>query len=83
MTRADILFLLCSLLFQKLHIMKTDPKALTEDEINKFVRLDIDPDSITWARGTGGKTSSREIKCRGGGIAGRVRIGRSLAHAWA
>ncbi|XP_066485696.1 C-1-tetrahydrofolate synthase, cytoplasmic isoform X2 [Tiliqua scincoides] len=35
---------------QKLHIMKTDPNALTVDEINKFVRLDIDPDSITWQR---------------------------------
>ncbi|KAJ6650335.1 hypothetical protein lerEdw1_013382, partial [Lerista edwardsae] len=33
---------------QRLHIMKTDPKALTDDEIKKFVRLDIDPDSITW-----------------------------------
>ncbi|XP_034960390.1 C-1-tetrahydrofolate synthase, cytoplasmic isoform X1 [Zootoca vivipara] len=35
---------------RRLHIEKTDPKALTDDEINKFVRLDIDPDSITWQR---------------------------------
>ncbi|XP_060610302.2 C-1-tetrahydrofolate synthase, cytoplasmic [Anolis sagrei] len=35
---------------QRLHIKKTDPEALTNDEINKFVRLDIDPSSITWQR---------------------------------
>ncbi|XP_061468349.1 C-1-tetrahydrofolate synthase, cytoplasmic isoform X1 [Rhineura floridana] len=35
---------------QRLHIEKTDPEALTDDEINKFVRLDIDPDCITWQR---------------------------------
>ncbi|XP_026526039.1 C-1-tetrahydrofolate synthase, cytoplasmic [Notechis scutatus] len=35
---------------QRLHIMKTDPATLTNDEISKFVRLDIDPDSITWQR---------------------------------
>nr|XP_056707489.1 C-1-tetrahydrofolate synthase, cytoplasmic [Euleptes europaea] len=35
---------------QRLHIKKTDPDTLTEDEIKKFVRLDIDPESITWAR---------------------------------
>lgn len=34
----------------KLGIIKTDPNTLTEDEIRKFVRLDIDPDSITWQR---------------------------------
>jgi methylenetetrahydrofolate dehydrogenase (NADP+)/methenyltetrahydrofolate cyclohydrolase/formyltetrahydrofolate synthetase len=34
----------------KLGIAKTDPNELTEEEISKFVRLDIDPDSITWRR---------------------------------
>jgi len=33
---------------QKLGIDKTDPNELTEDEIHRFARLDIDPDSITW-----------------------------------
>jgi len=36
---------------QKLGITKTEPDELTEDEIRRFVRLDIDPDSITWQRG--------------------------------
>ncbi|XP_069590057.1 C-1-tetrahydrofolate synthase, cytoplasmic [Ranitomeya imitator] len=35
---------------KRLGIEKTDPTALTEEEIAKFVRLDIDPDSITWQR---------------------------------
>lgn len=35
---------------QKLGINKTDPNDLTEDEIHRFARLDIDPDSITWRR---------------------------------
>ncbi len=35
---------------KKLGIDKTDPNDLTEDEISRFVRLDIDPDSITWRR---------------------------------
>lgn len=35
---------------QKLGIKKTDPDALTEDEIHRFARLDIDPDTITWRR---------------------------------
>ncbi|MFC2028620.1 formate--tetrahydrofolate ligase [Chloroflexota bacterium] len=34
----------------KLGIDKTDPNDLTEEERSKFVRLDIDPDSITWRR---------------------------------
>jgi len=28
------------------------PDELTEDEVRRFVRLDIDPDSITWQRGS-------------------------------
>jgi methylenetetrahydrofolate dehydrogenase (NADP+)/methenyltetrahydrofolate cyclohydrolase/formyltetrahydrofolate synthetase len=36
---------------QKLGITKTDPNELTEDEIARFVRLDVDPDTITWQRG--------------------------------
>ncbi len=35
---------------QKLGIDKTDPNDLTPEEISRFVRLDIDPDTITWRR---------------------------------
>lgn len=35
---------------KKLGITKTDPNELTEDEIHKFARLDIDPETITWRR---------------------------------
>ncbi|MCB8981205.1 MAG: formate--tetrahydrofolate ligase [Ardenticatenaceae bacterium] len=35
---------------KKLGIDKTDPNELSEKEISKFVRLDIDPDTITWRR---------------------------------
>jgi len=35
---------------RKLGVEKTDPKELTEEEISKFVRLDIDPDTVTWQR---------------------------------
>ncbi|KAF5097283.1 hypothetical protein D0Z03_001441 [Geotrichum reessii] len=35
---------------KKLGIDKTDPNELTEEEISKFVRLDIDPETITWKR---------------------------------
>ena len=35
---------------KKLGIHKTDPNELTEDEIHRFARLDIDPDTITWRR---------------------------------
>lgn len=35
---------------KKLGIDKTDPNDLTEEEISRFVRLDIDPDTITWRR---------------------------------
>jgi methylenetetrahydrofolate dehydrogenase (NADP+)/methenyltetrahydrofolate cyclohydrolase/formyltetrahydrofolate synthetase len=35
---------------QKLGITKTRPEELTEDEVKRFVRLDIDPDTITWQR---------------------------------
>ena len=37
-------------MYQKLGIEKTDPDSLTEDEVKRFVRLDIDPDTITWQR---------------------------------
>ena len=36
---------------QKLGITKTNPDELTDEEVTAFVRLDIDPDSITWQRG--------------------------------
>uniref|UniRef100_A0A8C5R248 formate--tetrahydrofolate ligase n=1 Tax=Leptobrachium leishanense TaxID=445787 RepID=A0A8C5R248_9ANUR len=35
---------------KRLGIMKNDPRTLTEEEISKFVRLDIDPATITWQR---------------------------------
>lgn len=35
---------------KKLGIDKTDPASLTEGEIRRFARLDVDPDTITWKR---------------------------------
>lgn len=35
---------------KKLGIEKTNPDELTEDEIRRFARLDIDPETITWKR---------------------------------
>jgi len=35
---------------KKLGITKTNPNELTEDEIHRFARLDIDPETITWRR---------------------------------
>ncbi len=35
---------------EKLGIAKTDPDELTKDEIHRFARLDIDPETITWRR---------------------------------
>ncbi|MCJ1362882.1 tetrahydrofolate synthase [Acarospora aff. strigata] len=35
---------------KKLGIQKTNPDELTEEEISRFARLDIDPDTITWRR---------------------------------
>ncbi|KAI8973692.1 formate--tetrahydrofolate ligase-domain-containing protein [Mycotypha africana] len=35
----------------KLGIQKTDPSELTAEEIARFVRLDVDPATITWQRG--------------------------------
>jgi methylenetetrahydrofolate dehydrogenase (NADP+)/methenyltetrahydrofolate cyclohydrolase/formyltetrahydrofolate synthetase len=35
---------------KKLGITKTDPNELTDDEIHRFARLDIDPETITWRR---------------------------------
>ncbi|XP_067900569.1 monofunctional C1-tetrahydrofolate synthase, mitochondrial isoform X2 [Heterodontus francisci] len=34
----------------RLGIQKKDPRALTPEEVTKFVRLDIDPPTITWQR---------------------------------
>lgn len=34
----------------KLGISKTNPDELTPEEVRRFARLDIDPDSITWRR---------------------------------
>jgi len=33
---------------QKLGIDKTNPDDLTEEERSKFVRLNIDPEKVTW-----------------------------------
>lgn len=35
---------------KKLGISKTNPDELSEDEIHRFARLDIDPETITWRR---------------------------------
>ncbi|CRK41553.1 hypothetical protein BN1708_008489 [Verticillium longisporum] len=35
---------------KKLGIDKTNPDDLTEEEISRFARLDIDPETITWRR---------------------------------
>eukprot|EP00741_Cyanophora_paradoxa_P023229 tig00021579_g22436.t1 len=35
---------------KKLGIDKTDPGALSGEEVSKFVRLDLDPETITWRR---------------------------------
>ncbi|KAJ0062706.1 hypothetical protein NL108_004326, partial [Boleophthalmus pectinirostris] len=35
---------------KKLGIEKTDPTSLTEEEITRFARLDIDPGTVTWQR---------------------------------
>ncbi|KAM3518305.1 hypothetical protein NHJ13051_008290 [Beauveria bassiana] len=35
---------------KKLGIDKTNPDELTEEEISRFARLDIDPETITWRR---------------------------------
>ncbi|XP_069625242.1 monofunctional C1-tetrahydrofolate synthase, mitochondrial [Ranitomeya imitator] len=35
---------------RRIGIKKTDPGLLTPDEISRFVRLDIDPSTITWQR---------------------------------
>ena len=35
---------------KKLGITKTSPEDLTEDEVHRFARLDIDPETITWRR---------------------------------
>ncbi|KAK7803518.1 hypothetical protein U0070_002943, partial [Myodes glareolus] len=34
----------------RLGINKTDPNTLTEEEVRKFARLNIDPSTITWQR---------------------------------
>ena len=36
---------------KELGINKSDPNELTKEERSRFVRLDIDPDTITWMRG--------------------------------
>ncbi|GAB1294885.1 Monofunctional C1-tetrahydrofolate synthase, mitochondrial [Apodemus speciosus] len=35
---------------KKLGIPKTDPSTLTEEEVRRFARLNIDPSTITWQR---------------------------------
>ncbi len=35
---------------KKLGIDKTDPNELTEEEVSRFARLDIDPTTLTWRR---------------------------------
>lgn len=35
---------------KKLGIAKSDPNELTEEEVRRFARLDIDPETLTWRR---------------------------------
>jgi formyltetrahydrofolate synthetase len=35
---------------KKLGIKKTNPDDLTDEEVSKFARLDVDPETITWRR---------------------------------
>jgi methylenetetrahydrofolate dehydrogenase (NADP+)/methenyltetrahydrofolate cyclohydrolase/formyltetrahydrofolate synthetase len=36
---------------ERLGINKTDPSSLTQEEISKFARLNIDPNRVVWQRG--------------------------------
>ncbi|KAG7461227.1 hypothetical protein MATL_G00207890 [Megalops atlanticus] len=40
---------------KRLGIQKTDPATLTEEEISRFVRLDIDPHTMAWQTGVNTK----------------------------
>jgi hypothetical protein len=67
---------------EKLGIGKTDPADLTPAEVSAFVRLDIDPQSITWRRvmdvndrrvergGRGGSVLRRGVRGGSGDVAG-------------
>jgi formate--tetrahydrofolate ligase len=50
---------------EKLGIKKEDPSSLTPEEVSKFVRLDINPQSIKWRRvldvGLLGKISGKRL----------------------
>uniref|UniRef100_A0A669F2Z0 formate--tetrahydrofolate ligase n=1 Tax=Oreochromis niloticus TaxID=8128 RepID=A0A669F2Z0_ORENI len=63
---------------QRLGIRKTDPASLTPEEINAFVRLDLDPSKITWQRGI---FINRQILCTGFDIAVASEIMAILALA--
>ncbi|KAJ7774605.1 formate--tetrahydrofolate ligase-domain-containing protein [Mycena maculata] len=54
---------------QKLGIDKTDPNELTPEEITRFARLDVDPETITWNRVL--DTNDRFLR--------RITIGRGAA----
>jgi len=43
--------LFLSVVFKRLGINKSDPSDLTPQEVSAFVRLDLDPEKITWQRG--------------------------------
>lgn len=47
---------------KKLGITKTDPNSLTEEERRRFARLDIDPENITWTRGSMGYVTHKRLK---------------------
>ncbi|KAF9580874.1 tetrahydrofolate synthase, partial [Lunasporangiospora selenospora] len=56
---------------QRLGINKSIPEDLTTEEISKFVRLDIDPETITWQRVL--DTNDRFLR--------RIEIGRNATEA--
>lgn len=47
---------------KRLGIEKTDPNALSVEEISKFARLNIDPAKVVWQRGKQTKPSPGSLK---------------------
>lgn len=82
-----LIFVLIFLSLQRLGIEKTDPATLTDEEINRFARLDIDPETITWQRGTrAGRTphgfsyAAHPMPSLKGGKTGGPELGYSCVH---
>ncbi|MBI9043926.1 MAG: formate--tetrahydrofolate ligase [Anaerolineaceae bacterium] len=59
---------------KKLGITKTNPEDLTQEERSKLVRLDIDPETITWKRGLDTSDRALRVITTGQGPAERGRV---------